>query len=79
MGKSTTTTPAGSGQSFAELFEQSSKIIDVGEVTMGKVVAIRNDYALIDIGDKSETEIAIAEFKDNAGEIEIQVVRRPLV
>ena len=73
MGKSTTTTPAGSGQSFAELFEQSSKIIDVGEVTMGKVVAIRNDYALIDIGDKSESEIAIAEFKNDAGEIEIQV------
>lgn len=73
MGKSTTTTPAGSGQSFAELFEQSSKVIDVGEVTMGKVVAIRNDYALIDIGDKSESEIAIAEFRNEAGEIDIKV------
>ncbi|MEW6501515.1 MAG: 30S ribosomal protein S1 [Thermodesulfobacteriota bacterium] len=73
MGKSTTTTPAGSGQSFAELFEQSCKVTDVGEVTMGKVVAIRNDYALIDIGDKSESEIAIAEFRNEAGEIEINV------
>ena len=73
MGQSTTTTPAGSGQSFAELFEQSCKVTDVGEVTMGKVVAIRNDYALIDIGDKSESEIAIAEFRNEAGEIEINV------
>ncbi len=73
MGQSTTTTPAGSGQSFAELFEQSSKVIDVGEVTMGKVVAIRNDYALIDIGDKSESEIATAEFRNEAGEIDIKV------
>ncbi|MEW6595333.1 MAG: 30S ribosomal protein S1 [Thermodesulfobacteriota bacterium] len=73
MGKSTTTTPAGSGQSFAELFEQSSKVIDVGEVTMGTVVAIRNDYALIDIGDKSESEIAVAEFRNEAGEIDVKV------
>lgn len=73
MGKSTTTTPAGSGQSFAELFEQSNKVIDVGEVTMGTIVAIRNDYALIDIGDKSESEIATAEFRNEAGEIDIKV------
>ena len=71
MGKSTTTTTASNGQSFAELFEQSIKVVDVGEVTQGTVVAVRGDYVLIDIGDKSESEIAISEFRNEEGQIEL--------
>ena len=73
MVQSTTTTIASNGQSFAELFEQSIiKVADVGEVTQGKVIAVRDDYVLVDIGDKSESEIALSEFKNEEGQIDVK-------
>jgi small subunit ribosomal protein S1 len=59
-----TTTTAGDMGSFAQLFEDSQvKVADVGEVVNGTVIGLTRDQAIIDIGDKSESTIPLAEFK----------------
>ncbi len=68
-----TTTTSGGGESFADLFEQSIQVAGVGEVVKGEVIAVGKDFVLVDIGDKSEGEIDIAEFKDEDGAIEVKV------
>ncbi|MGV1100790.1 30S ribosomal protein S1 [Thiovibrio sp. JS02] len=55
------------------MFEESLKVAEVGEVVPGNVIAISNDYVVIDIGDKSESEIHCSEFKNENGEIEVKV------
>lgn len=59
--------------SFAQLFEQTLNVVNVGEVAKGTIVAVLNDFVLVDIGDKSESEIPLSEFKNEKGEIEIKV------
>ncbi|MCL1979913.1 MAG: 30S ribosomal protein S1 [Proteobacteria bacterium] len=51
--------------SFAELFEQedNNTVINVGEVALGTVVGLSSDAALIDVGDKAESYISLAEFR----------------
>ncbi|HET98683.1 MAG TPA: 30S ribosomal protein S1 [Desulfurivibrio alkaliphilus] len=73
MGNSTDTTATAGGESFADLFEQSIQVADVGEVVNGEVIAVGKDYVLVDIGDKSEGEIDINEFRNEEGEIEVKV------
>ncbi len=50
--------------SFAELFEQedNNTVVRVGEVVIGTVVGLAGDAALIDVGDKAESYIALSEF-----------------
>lgn len=63
------------GASFEQLFEQSLKqpSIKEGDILEGKIVAIRSDVILIDVGYKSEGEIAIEEFKDPQGNLLAEV------
>lgn len=51
--------------SFAELFEQedNNTVINVGEVAIGTVVGLSSDAVLIDVGDKAESYIPLAEFR----------------
>jgi small subunit ribosomal protein S1 len=51
-------------EDFAALLEESFKESDVGEgsVVKGKIVAIENDLAVIDIGLKTEGRVALKEF-----------------
>ncbi|MCL2458542.1 MAG: 30S ribosomal protein S1 [Desulfobulbus sp.] len=51
--------------SFAELFEQedNNTVINVGEVALGTVVGLSSDAVLIDVGDKAESYIPLAEFR----------------
>ncbi len=64
----TTTQPDGIGavedeMSFADLFnEEQLRIATVGEVVEGTVIGLSSSFALFDIGDKSECEIALNEF-----------------
>ncbi len=58
-------------EDFGELFEKSLKKpeLDQGEIIRGVVVGVTRDYAMVDIGDKSEGQVALDEFKsltDNA-------------
>ncbi len=61
--------------SFAELFEleDNNTVINVGDVAIGTVVDIVNDHVLIDVGDKAESYIALAEFRHEEPEREVKV------
>ncbi len=63
------------GQTFAELFEDSlgANPIAEGEVVLGRVVSIGTDSVLVDVGYKSEGEVALSEFKSPQGEVDVQV------
>jgi small subunit ribosomal protein S1 len=65
----TQTTTEGSGESFAELYENSLKSLKEGEVVHGKVLSVDSDFVQIDIGFKSEGLVASWEFMDDDGTI----------
>ena len=62
-------------ESFAELFEQSLKDLDVaaGSIITGTVVAIDSDWVTVNAGLKSEGVIPRSEFLNEAGELEAAV------
>ncbi len=62
-------------ESFAQLFEESLNEIETrpGSIVRGVVVAIDKDIVLVDAGLKSESAIPAEQFKNAAGELEIQV------
>ncbi|MFQ5973581.1 MAG: 30S ribosomal protein S1, partial [Alphaproteobacteria bacterium] len=75
------TTPAGDDaaepqvEDFAALLEESLEGREALERTVatGKVIAIDNDYALIDVGLKSEGRVALREFATPGVELELKV------
>ena len=58
---------------FAELFHDSLKQLQVGEVVKGVVAHINQDFVLVDVGYKSEGRIQIGEFLDENGQLTVQV------
>ena len=62
-------------QSFAEMFEESltNQNLQRGAVITGTVVEIQSDSVIVNAGLKSEGIIPIEEFKNNSGEIEVEV------
>jgi len=62
-------------QSFAEMFEESlvNQELRRGAVVTGTVVDIQSDSVIVHAGLKSEGVIPIEEFKNTAGEIEVEV------
>ena len=62
-------------QSFAEMFEESltNQNLQRGAVITGTVVDIQSDSVIVNAGLKSEGIIPIEEFKNNSGEIEVEV------
>ncbi len=60
-------------ETFAELFEESLKDLDVskGSVINGSVVAIDSDWITVNAGLKSEGVVARSEFLDEDGELEV--------
>jgi len=59
--------------SFAQLFEESLKVANEGDVVAGTVIGLHDDMAIIDIGDKSESRIPLAEFKREGEAEEVKV------
>ena len=61
-----------SEESFAELFEESLKKTEMkpGSLVTGEVVAIDNDYVIVNAGLKSEGEIPLEQFA-NDGDIKV--------
>jgi len=55
------------------MYEDSLKQFAEGEVVIGKIVAMDRDYVLVDIGYKSEGQIRTSEFKNEKGELDINV------
>ena len=62
-------------ESFADLFEESLKEIDMtpGSIVKGVVVDIDSDWVTVNAGLKSEGVIPLAQFVNEAGEIELAV------
>jgi len=72
---SDTQTAAESGESFAALFEESLQRSEMraGEVITAEVVRIEHNFVVVNAGLKSEAYVPIDEFKNDQGEIEVQV------
>ena len=65
---------AATGESFAELFEQSlsESHLRPGAIVIGKVVEIREDVVVINAGLKSEGIVPIDQFQKHDGSLEIE-------
>ncbi len=62
-------------ESFAQLFEESlqNTVMQAGSIVYGKVVAINDDYVTVDVGLKSEGIIPTDQFRDDNGEVNLNV------
>src|ERR1700674_5925086 len=62
-------------ESFAALFEESltRKEMRIGEVITAEVLSIDDNFVVVNAGLKSESIIAIEEFRSDAGQIEVKV------
>jgi len=70
MENQTTRTPDAETEDFATLFAQSEAgagLIEEGKVVGGTVIQLTKDYAVIDIGYKSEGQVAMSEFAPQPG------------
>lgn len=59
--------------SFMDMYEESFKRFAEGEVVTGRIISVDKDHVLVDIGYKSEGQIRINEFKDEHGNIAVNV------
>ena len=62
-------------ESFAALFEESLKRAEMrsGEVITAEVVRVEHNHVVVNAGLKSEAYIPLNEFKNDQGELEVQV------
>jgi len=60
-------------ESMIDLYEESFMRFAEGEVVSGKIISVDKDYVLVDIGYKSEGQIAIQEFIDENGNLNANV------
>jgi small subunit ribosomal protein S1 len=58
---------------FKELYEQSLNQFQYGDIATGKVVQVKDDRVMVDVGWKTEGFIPIDELKDARGNINISV------
>jgi len=61
------------GGEFADLFQDSLRQPQSGEVVKGVVVQIEQDIVLVDVGYKSEGAIRIGEFIDENGDLTVKM------
>lgn len=60
-------------ENLMEMYEESFKRFAEGEVVTGRIISVDRDFVLVDIGYKSEGQIKIHEFRDEAGNITAKV------
>ena len=65
--------PGDSMENFMDMYEESFKRFAEGEVVTGRVISVDKDHVLVDIGYKSEGQIRIQEFLDDAGQVNAQI------
>jgi len=56
-------------EKLMNMYDESFKRFQEGEVVTGRIISIDKDYVLVDIGYKSEGQIKIHEFRDESGNI----------
>ncbi len=59
-------------EEFLMMYEESSSKFAEGELAQGRIIAVDKDFVLVDVGYKSEGRIAISEFKDENGEVQVE-------
>jgi small subunit ribosomal protein S1 len=66
--------PTAGSESFAALFEESLKGEEVkeGDIVRGTVIAVAKDFAIIDIGYKSEGQVPLDEFRGADGNVTVK-------
>lgn len=60
-------------ENFLEMYEESLKTMQEGELVRGEIVQIEKDFVLVDIGYKSEGQIPVEEFIDSQGNLTAKV------
>jgi small subunit ribosomal protein S1 len=60
-------------ENLMDMYEESFKRFEEGEVVTGRIISVDKDHVLVDIGYKSEGQIRIHEFRDENGEINAKV------
>ena len=68
-GAKSTGQPGETMDSMMDMYEESFKRFDEGEVVTGRIISMDKDYVLVDIGYKSEGQIRIHEFQDESGQL----------
>jgi small subunit ribosomal protein S1 len=65
---------APAGESFAALFEESltRKEMRIGEVITAEVLSIDDNFVVVNAGLKSESIIAVEEFRNDSGAVEVK-------
>jgi small subunit ribosomal protein S1 len=58
-------------EEMKELYETSMRNPQDGNIFKGKVININSETVIIDVGLKSEGKVALSEFKNRAGEVEV--------
>ena len=61
----------GGGEDFGQMFEESMRSVQPGEIVRGRVVNIGPEFVTIDIGYKSEGHIPLAEFRQRDGQLTV--------
>lgn len=71
----TLTQTAAAVESFAAMFEESLQRANMrsGEVVSAEVVRVEHNFVVVNAGLKSEAYVPLEEFKNDQGEIEVQV------
>lgn len=59
--------------SFAEMFEDNMKVANIGDVILGRIIAVAKDFVVMDIGDKAESNIPISEFRTEGKDVDLKI------
>jgi small subunit ribosomal protein S1 len=65
--------PADNMESLMDMYEESFKRFEEGEVVTGKIISMDKEHVLVDVGYKSEGQIRINEFLDEDGNLNANV------
>jgi small subunit ribosomal protein S1 len=63
----------GRQETLMEMYEESIRRVQEGEVVQGKIIQIHKEFVLVDIGYKSEGQVPIEEFRGPDGTIDATV------
>ena len=60
-------------ENLMDMYEESFKRFQEGEVVTGRIISVDKEYVLVDVGYKSEGQISIREFTDETGTVNAAV------
>lgn len=60
-------------EELMDIYDESFKRFEEGQVVTGTIIAVDKDYVLVDVGYKSEGRIAIHEFRDEEGNVNVNL------